>query len=166
MLAWPGCGAAVFTYFKPNWGDFCSVATRRIRPPAAALCRRIRSAQLWASSDPTAAACSWHGTLSICRAESPPTTGKLTPLKKEQFISVLGAVPKVNSLGGCWPWVRGSGMGKVWLKVGHGMCSEGWRALPAPGLACGTARSLDRPCWGGGGCAHLQPHRSMKGAAK
>lgn len=109
LLAWPGLSGCSIYIFLTGFGGIlqCCNTWDSTARSCVTFCSRIHSAQLRASSDPTAAACSWHGTLSICRGESPPATGKLTPVKKNQFIFVLGAVPKVNLLGGCRLWGEG-----------------------------------------------------------
>lgn len=92
---------------------------------------RVHPAQLGASSDPTAAGCSWHGTLAIHRPPSPPATAKLTPGNKNINYLYVWSCARGEIAG----WVRGRGMGEVWGKVGHEMSSAGME---------GTARTLLR----------------------
>lgn len=85
LLAWPGLSGCSIYIFLTGFGGILQCCNTRDSTARSCVtfCSRIHSAQLRASSDPTAAACSWHGTLSICRGESPPATGKLTPVKKK-----------------------------------------------------------------------------------
>lgn len=96
LLAWPGLSGCSIYIFLTGFGGILQCCNTRDSTARSCVtfCSRIHSAQLRASSDPMAAACSWHGTLSICRGESPPATGKLTPVKKTNSFLCLELSPR------------------------------------------------------------------------